>query len=206
MKLYDTPFAPNPRRVRWVMAEKGIDDVEIVALDLMKGEHKQPGYLEKAGLARLPALELDDGTVVAESIAICRYLESLHPEPNLFGRSPQETAVIEMWLRRAENLVATPIMMWVRLTAPALSVLEAPNPTVAAYQQAQGLEGLKLLDERLEGRDWLAADRITMADIAAFIGLDFARLIRFKPPEELANLGRWAEAMRARPAAKAGMG
>lgn len=206
MKLYDTPFAPNPRRVRWVMAEKGVDDIEVIAVDLMKGEHKQPGYLAKAGLAQLPALEFDDGTVVTESIAICRYLESLHPEPNLFGRSAQETAVIEMWLRRAEMLVATPMMFWVRHTAPPLAVLETQNPAVAAFGQAKGLEGLRVLDERLAGRDWLAAERITIADIVAFIGMDFARMLRFRPPEELANLCRWAEAMRARPAAKAGMG
>lgn len=206
MKLYDTPFAPNPRRVRWVMAEKGVDDIEIVAVDLMKGEHKQPAYLEKAGLAQLPALEFDDGTVVTESIAICRYLESRRPEPNLFGRTPQETAVIEMWLRRAEMLVATPMMLWVRHTAPPLAVLEQQNAAVAAYGQAKGLEGLKVLDERLAGRDWLAAERITIADIVAFIGMDFARMVRFRPPDALANLGRWAEAMRARPAAKAGMG
>ena len=205
MKLYDTPFAPNPRRVRWVMAEKDASGVEIVAVDLMKGEHKRPDYMDKAGLAQLPALEFDDGTVVTESIAICRYLESRHPEPNLFGRTPQETAVIEMWLRRAEMLVANPMMQWVRHTAPPLAVLEEPNPAFAAHQQAQGLKGLKVLDERLAGRDWLAADRLTIADIVAFIGLDFARMIRFRPPGELANLTRWADAMRARPAAKAGM-
>lgn len=205
MKLYDTPAAPNPRRVRWVMAEKDVGDIELVAVSLMKGEHKQPDYLQKAGLAQLPALELDDGTVVAESIAICRFLESRYPQPNLFGRTPEETAQIEMWLRRAEMLVANPIMQWVRLTAPPLAVLEEPNPAVAAYQQAQGLKGLEVLDARLAGRDWLAADRLTIADIIAFIGLDFARLIRFRPPAELANLNRWADAMRARPAAKAGM-
>lgn len=205
MKLYDTPFAPNPRRVRWVMAEKDIGDIEIVAVDLMQGEHKQPDYLSKAGLAQLPALEFDDGAVVTESIAICRFLESRHPEPNLFGRTPQETAVIEMWLRRAEMLVANPMMLWVRHTAPPLAVLEEQNPAVAAYQQAQGLKGLRVLDERLAGREWLAADRLTIADIVAFIGIDFTRMLRFRPPEELANLCRWVETMRARPAAKAGM-
>lgn len=205
MRLYDTPFAPNPRRVRWVMAEKDVCDIEIVAVDLMQGEHKRPDYLDKTGLAQLPALEFDDGTVITESIAICRYLESRHPEPNLFGRTPQETAVIEMWLRRAEMLVATPMMQWVRHTSPALAVLEEPNPAFAAHQQAQGLKGLAVLDERLAGRDWLAVDRLTIADIVAFIGIDFARMIRFRPPGELVNLCRWAEAMRARPAAKAGM-
>jgi glutathione S-transferase len=204
VKLYDAPFAPNPRRVRWVMAEKGVDDLEIVALDLMKGEHKQPDYLEKAGLPQLPALELDDGTVVTESVAICRYLESRHPEPNLFGRTPEEIAVIEMWLRRAEFLTATPLMLWVRHSAPPLAVLETQNPAVAEHQKAAGLRGLEVLDERLAGREWLAADRITIADIVAFIGVDFARLVRFRPPETLANLCRWAEAMRARPAAAAG--
>jgi glutathione S-transferase len=170
----------------------------------MKGEHKQPDYLTKAGLPQLPALELDDGTVVAESIAICRYLESRYPEPNLFGRTPQEVAVIEMWLRRAEILVATPLMLWVRHTAPPLAVLETQNPAFAAHQQAAAHKGLELLDARLADRDWLVADRLTIADIVAFIGVDFARLIRFRPPETLVNLNRWAEAMRARPAAKAG--
>ena len=197
MRVYDTPFAPNPRRVRWVMAEKGVD--------LMKGEHRQPDYLAKAGMAQLPALEFDDGAVVTESIAICRYLESRYPEPNLFGRTPEETAVIEMWLRRAEMLVATPMMQWVRHTAPPLAVLETQDPAFAAHQQGEAAKGLKVLDERLAGRDWVAADRITIADIVAFIGIDFGRLIRFRAPAELANLARWAEAMRARPAAKAGM-
>ncbi|CAN7586957.1 glutathione S-transferase family protein [Phenylobacterium sp. LjRoot225] len=205
MKLYDSPFAPNPRRVRWVMAEKGVTDIEIVALDLMKGEHKQPDYLTKAGLPQLPALELEDGTVVTESIAICRYLESRYPEPNLFGRTPEETAVIEMWLRRAEFLVATPMMQWVRHTALPLAVLETQDPAVAERQQAEGLKGLEVLDHHLAGRQWLAANRLTIADIAAFIGIDFARLIRYRPPETLINLCRWADVMRARPAAKAGM-
>lgn len=205
MKLYDAPFAPNPRRVRWVMAEKGIDDIEIVAVDLMKGEHKQPDFLGKAGLAQLPALELDDGTVVTESIAICRYLESRYPQPNLFGRTPEEAAHVEMWLRRAEMMAATPMMLWVRHAAPPLAVLEAQNPTVAAHQQAEALKGLEFLNARLADHDWLAADRLTIADVVAFVGLDFGRLIRFRPPAELAHLTRWAAAMRERPAAKAGM-
>jgi len=205
MKLYDTPLAPNPRRVRWVMAEKGVDDIELVRVNIMQGEHRRPDYLAKAGLANVPALELDDGTWITESIAIGRYLESRYPEPNLFGRTPEETAVIEMWQRRAEFLVATPFMLWVRHTAPALAALEAQSPEIAERQQTQAMKGLELLDRRLADLDWIAADRLTIADIAAFIGLDFARLIRFRPPAELPNLNRWAEAMRARPAAQAGM-
>lgn len=205
MKLYDTPLAPNPRRVRWFMAEKGIRDVEIVTLNLMEGTHKQPDYLKKAGLPNVPMLEMDDGTCVTESIAICRYLESRYPEPNLFGRTPEETAVIEMWMRRAEMLVATPLMMGVRHSHPALAALETQNPTIAEYNKEQGLKALKVLDRRLGESEWLAGDRITIADIVAFIGIDFGRMIRLKPPEELKNVARWADAMRARPAAAAGM-
>jgi len=203
MKLYDTPGAPNPRRVRWFMAEKGIDDIEIVTLNIMKGAHKQPEYLEKAGLPLLPALEMDDGTTITESIAICRYLESRYPQPNMFGSTPEECAVIEMWARRAEMLVATPLMLGVRHTHPALAVLEQQNPAVAEYNTQSGVQGLAVLDKRLQGRDWIAADRLTIADVIAFVGLDFARLIKLQVPETLNALARWADAMRSRPAAQA---
>lgn len=205
MKLYDTPLAPNPRRVRWFMAEKGIEDIEIVRLNLMQGQHKQADYLAKAGLPNVPALELDDGTCVTESVAICRYLESRYPEPNLFGRTPEETAVIEMWLRRAEMLVATPFMMGVRHSHPAMGALETQIPAVAEYNKEQGLRALKVLDRRLAESEWLAVDRLTIADIVGFIGLDFTRMIKLQIPEELTHVHRWAGAMRARPAAKAAM-
>ena len=203
MRLYDAAIAPNPRRVRWLMAEKGITDIEVVPVSIPEGEHKRPEYLAKAGVANLPMLEMDDGTAITESIAICRYLESRYPEPNLFGRTPQETAVIEMWMRRAEMMVATPFMLGVRLTHPGFAALEDPAPEVGAWNQKNALAALKVLDRRLEGREWLAADRLTIADIVAFIGIDFARIVRLRPPEELTNLVRWAQAMRERPAAKA---
>ena len=205
MKLYDAPLAPNPRRVRWLMAEKGIEDIEIVTLNLIEGAHKQPEYLTKAGLPNVPALEMNDGTTITESIAICRYLEALYPEPNLFGRGPEETAVIEMWMRRAEMMVATPFMMGVRHSHPALAALETQNPEIAEYNKAQGLRALKVLDRRLAEAEWLAANRLTIADIVGFIGIDFTRMIKLVIPEELQNVHRWAEVMRARPAAKAAM-
>ena len=205
MKLYDTPLAPNPRRVRWFMAEKGIDDIELVTLNLIKGEQRNPDYVAKAGLPLLPALELDDGTTIAESIAICRYLESRSPEPNLFGRGPEETALIEMWARRAELMVAHPMMLGVRHTHPALAALEQQVAAVGEYNRDAALRALKFFDRRLEGREWIAAERLTIADIIAFIGLDFARMIKVAPPAELANVCRWHAAMAARPAAKAGM-
>lgn len=205
MKLYDTPLAPNPRRVRWVMAEKEIADVEVITLNLMEGQHRTPDYLAKAGLANVPMLEMDDGTCVTESVAICRYLESRYPEPNLFGRTPEEVAVIEMWLRRVEMMIATPLMIGVRHTHPAMGALEQQAPAVGEHSLQGATRALKMLDRHLEGRDWIAADRLTIADIVAFTALDFGRMIKFRPPEELRNLARWADAMRARPAAKAGM-
>jgi glutathione S-transferase len=201
LRLFDTPRAPNPRRVRWVMAEKGIDDIEIVTLNILDGAHKAPEYLARTGAPVVPALEMDDGTTITESIAICRYLESRYPQPNLFGRTPQETAVIEMWLRRAEMLVAQPLMMAVRLSHPALAVLESPSPAVADYNRASGLAGLAVLDRRLGESEWLAGDRLTIADIVAFIGVDFTRMIKLQLPDNLTNFSRWADAMRARPAA-----
>ncbi|WP_293676173.1 glutathione S-transferase family protein [uncultured Phenylobacterium sp.] len=205
MKVYDTPLAPNPRRVRWFMAEKGITDVEVITLNLMEGQHKTPDYLAKAGLANVPMLELDDGVCITESIAICRYLEHRYPEPNLFGRDPEETAVIEMWMRRAEMMVATPLMIGVRHTHPAMAALEQQVPVIGEHNIASGTAALKVLDRRLAESEWLGADRLTIADIVAFIGIDFGRMIKFRVPDELPNVARWAEAMRARPAAQAGM-
>jgi glutathione S-transferase len=186
-----------------VMSEKGITDIEVVPVSIPEGEHKRPAYLAKAGVPNLPMLEMDDGTTITESLAICRYLESRYPEPNLFGRTPEETAVIEMWTRRAEMMVATPFMLGVRLSHPGFAALEAPEPEVAAWNQKNALAALKVLNRQLEARDWLAADRLTIADIVAFIGIDFARIVRLRPPEELTNVVRWVAAMRERPAAKA---
>lgn len=171
----------------------------------MKGDQRQPDYVAKTGLPLAPVLEFDDGTCIGESIAICRYLESRYPEPNLFGRTPEETAVIEMWTRRGELMVAHPLMIGVRHTHPAMAALEQQNPAVGESSIQGGLKALKVLDRQLADHAWLAADRITIADIIAFVGLDFARMIKLKPPEELTNVVRWHAAMSARPAAKAGM-
>ena len=205
MKLYDTPLAPNPRRVRWFMAEKGIVDIEVVTLSLMKGDQRQPDYVAKTGLPLAPVLELDDGTCIGESLAICRYLESLYPEPNLFGRTPRETAIVEMWTRRAELMVAHPLMTGVRHTHPAMAALEAQDAALGKRSLEAGIAALGVLDRQLAGRDWLAAERLTIADIVAFVGLDFGRMVKLRTPPELTHVARWAEAMRERPAARAGM-
>ncbi len=132
---------------------------------------------------------MDDGTTITESVAICRYLESLYPEPNLFGRDPKEAAIIEMWMRRGELLVAHPMMLGVRHTHPALAALETQNPAIAEYNKAAATRAMKVLDRQLADNEWLAA----------------GRLIKLRPPEELTHVGRWHAAMSARPAAKAAM-
>ena len=205
MKLYDSQRAPNPRRVRWCMAEKGIADIEIVPVDIFKGEHRSTEYRAHAGLPHVPALELDDGTTITESVAICRYLESRYPEPNLFGRDAQETAVIEMWTRRAEMMLATPLMLAVRHGHPALAALESQVPEVAAYFRATAERTLPVFERQLGKSNFIAGERLTIADIVAFTGLDFARMIKFRPAENLVNVSRWADAMRQRPAAAAGL-
>lgn len=205
MKLYDTPLAPNPRRVRYFLAEKGIQDLEIVTLNLIEGDQKRPEYLAKAGLGNVPMLELDDGTCITESLAICRYLESVYPEPNLFGRTPLETAVIEMWTRRAEMLVATPFMLAVRHLNPRMAALEAQVPVVGEHNLENGLRALKVLDRQLGQSEWLAADRLSIADIVAFASIDFGRMIKLQIPEDLTHVIRWLAVLRERPAAQAGM-
>jgi glutathione S-transferase len=206
MKLYDSHRAPNPRRVRWVMAEKGIEDVEIVPVDILTGEHKTAEYRTRVGVPHVPALELDDGTTISESVAICRYLEALYPEPNLFGRDAREQALVEMWTRRCEFYLANPIMLNVRHTHPALAALEAVQlPQLAEYNRAAAEKFMKTLDRRLAEHEFIALDRFTIADVVSVVGLDFARLIKYRPPAEFTHLARWLEACKARPAAQAGV-
>ena len=204
MKLYDSYRAPNPRRVRWFMAEKGIEDIEVINLNVFEGQHRQPDYLAKAGLPNVPALEMDDGTTITESVAICRYLESLYPEPNMFGRDPKETAIIEMWTRRVEMLLATPLMLTVRHSHPALAALEKQIPEIAESNRRGAERALKVFERRLGESEFIAADRITMADILAATAIDFSRMARFSIPEEFANVKRWYDWMMSREAARAG--
>lgn len=206
MKLYDTRRAPNPRRVRWAMAEKGITEIEVVQVDIMTGEHRATDYLAEVGAPVSPALVLDDGVVITESVAICRYLESHWPEPNLFGRTPEEVAVIEMWTRRAELGIAMPLMMAVRLGDPRLARLEKhQSAETAAWNTGAATRAINAFDRRLEASPFIAADRMTIADIVAFTGLDFARMVAFAAPPDRPHFLRWAQAMRERPAASAGM-
>jgi glutathione S-transferase len=173
MKLYDNPMANSPRKVRMFLVEKNISDVEIIKIDLMKGEHKTPEYRAIAPNSRIPALQLDDGTVIVESTAICRYLESLNPEPNLFGESPMEIASIEMWQARIYNELMIPLAMGFRHLHPAMSGMETQNKDYGEVQKNIGMKSLQYFNGVLSESEFVAGDRYTFADIQMITTTDF---------------------------------
>ena len=205
MKLYVSQRAPNPRRVQMFIAEKGIEGIEQLVLDLNAQEHKQAAYLSKSPLARVPALELDDGRVLTETRAICTWLESLHPEPNLMGRDAQERAFIEMADRRMEWYLMLPLANAVRHTHPGLAPLEQPQfPDFGQSQLVKAKETAIWLDGELQRQPWVAGDRFTIADITAFCTVEFGKLMRFKPADAgLHALQAWRDQVAARPSAAA---
>ena len=173
MKLYDNKMANSPRKVRMFLAEKKITNVEMVEINMMEGEHKTPEYRAIAPNSRIPALQLDDGTVIMESTAICRYLESLHPEPNLFGESPIEIASIEMWQARIFNELMIPLAMGFRHLHPAMSALETQNKEYGETQKNIGIKSLKYFNSVLSESEFVAGDRYTFADIQMITTTDF---------------------------------
>ncbi len=159
MKLYDGGRAPNPRRVKVFLAEKGIS-VPVEQVDLGKMAHKSPQYTAINPLQRVPALELDDGTVISESIAICRYFERLHPEPPLFGADAKDMALVEMWERRLEFHLLGPISHIFRNSHPAMKEMEVPQvPAWADVNKPRVMDFLTLLDRELKARRYFAGDR-----------------------------------------------
>ena len=173
MKLYNSEMANSPRKVRMFIAEKNISDIEIINIDLMSGEHKTPKYRAIAPNSRIPALELDDGTVIMESTAICRYLESLYPEPNLFGESAIEIASIEMWQARIYNELMIPLAMAFRHLHPGMSNMEIQNKDYGETQKSIGIKSLKYFDAVLSESKFVAGDRFTFADIQMITTTDF---------------------------------
>jgi glutathione S-transferase len=203
MKFYDTPLAPNPRRVRIFLAEKGLD-IPKVAIDLGKLEQKSDSFTGLNPRQRTPALELDDGTVLTESVAICRYIEALYPEPNLFGKTALEIGEIEMWSRRMElNLLLT-VAQAFRHLHPAMVQMEVPQVKEwGEVNKGRIVEELTFLDRHLKGRDFICCGRYTNADLTALVAVDFVRPTRVPIPDELVDLKRWRDAMAARPSAVA---
>ena len=202
MKLYDSTMAPNPRRVRIFLAEKGVQ-VPMLQVDLGKGESRQPAFLAKNPLGSVPVLELDDGTCIAESVAICRYFEVLHPQPPLLGEGAKQEALVEMWQRRMETEVFQNITGVFRNTHAFFKGRIEQVPEFGEVCRRAALKRLAWLDEELASRPFVAGDRFTIADITALCGLDFGRVTGIKPAPEQKNLLRWHEVVSGRPSARA---
>jgi glutathione S-transferase len=205
MKLYQSPMAPNPDRVVFFLRAKGkLDAVEMVDVSIMKQEHKTPEYREVSPYSQVPTLVLDDGTAITESRAICTYLEGIFPEPNLMGNDPKEKALIEMWDRRIELMFFIQFAGWFRNAHPMMAPLEVPQSAEAAAKGEKAARTMaKRLDAHLAGKDFVAADRFSIADITLYITVGFCRVMKWEPHKEFENLGRWHAAMTERGFAKA---
>ncbi|HOZ26994.1 MAG TPA: glutathione S-transferase family protein [Hyphomonadaceae bacterium] len=202
MKLYNLKAGMNPRRVRIFLAEKGVT-IPTVDIDMMKGENGTAEFLRMNPLGKLPVLELDDGTCISESIAICRYIEELHPEPDLFGSSPAERAVIEMWNRRVEFEFAQPMSSQFEHLSPFFAERIEQVPECGAYARSRILKTLGWLDAELAKRRYIASDRYTIADITAQCAVLLGKNTGVPLPTELANIARWWGEVSARPTARA---
>jgi glutathione S-transferase len=202
MKLYDGGRAPNPRRVTVFLAEKGIE-IERVPVDMGQMGHKSAEVTGLNPLQRLPVLVLDDGTALSESVAICRYLEELHPDPRLMGVDARDRAIVEMWDRRVELHLLASVAAAFRHIHPAMKEWEVPQvPEWGEANKPKATAFLELLDQELADREFIAGERFTVADITAMISMDFMKPARIERPVHLENLMRWYEAVSARPSAR----
>ncbi|NEX64766.1 glutathione S-transferase family protein [Noviherbaspirillum galbum] len=206
--LYDCATAPSPRRARLFLAEKGVPH-ETVEIDLRSGEQMGEAYRRINPQCTVPALRTEEGALLTDNAAIAAYLEARYPEPPLMGRTPQDKADIASWQWRIEFEGLMAVADAFRNSSPAMVNRALPGP--ANYPQipelherglARARQFFTALDERLAGRDFIAADQFSIADITAVVTVDFARVIRLKPAEDLPNLKRWREAMGERPAFK----
>jgi glutathione S-transferase len=202
MKIFNSPAAPNPRRVRVFLAEKGIQ-VPYEDVDIVKAVNRQPEFLKKNPLAGVPVLELDDGTCVAESVAICRYFEELHPEPPLFGVGAEDRALVEMWNRRMELALMVHIADSFRLQHEFFKGRIRQCPEYAGIQRQNAEDRLKWLDTELAKHRFIAGDKYSIADITAMVAVDFGRISKIMIQPDQKNLARWHADVSARASAKA---
>ncbi len=191
MKLYDGGRAPNPRRVRIFLAEKGLS-VPLEQVDIGKFEHKTAEFTAKNPMQGIPVLELDDGTLISESVAICRYFEELHPAPPLFGTGALERAAVEMWNRRLDLGLYSSIAAVFRHSHPAMAEREVPQvPDWAAANRDKVIHFLRILDAQLARHTFVTGETYTVADITALVAIDFMKLPRLTIPEDCSNIVRW---------------
>ncbi|MGH8453175.1 MAG: glutathione S-transferase family protein [Nevskiales bacterium] len=199
MRLYSARMAVSPLRVQLFLAEKQVQIPEIT-LDLLKGEQRSPEYRRIAPNMRVPALVLADGTVIRESLAICRYIEVLVPEPALFGQGALQQAQVEQWQRSMELDLMLPMAMAFRHSHPMAQLIQQQVPEFGVQQRAVAMKRIAILDRELTDRSWIAGDYFSVADITAFAALRAFRFADFSIPEDHSHLTRWFGAVRARPA------
>ena len=202
MKIIEQPGAPNPRRVKIFVAEKGLD-IPYEALELNKAEHLSEQFKALNPVQRVPVLVLDDGTAISESVAICRYLEDLNPEPNLFGETAIERAIVEMWSRRMELGLLFHVAQCFRHTHPAMAAMEKPQiPEWAEANKPRVMQYLGVLDDALAKQAYVAGDRYTIADITALVAVEFMKPARLQVPDAHVNVKRWYDEVAQRPSSK----
>lgn len=203
MKLYEAHTAPNPRRVRIFLAEKGITDVEMVQVDLAAGENLTEDMRAKNPTTKIPFLELDDGTCIGETLAICRYFEEIQPEPPLMGRNPQEKAQVEMWQRRVDFYFMMQVGMCFQHTTGYFKDRMTPVAEWGVEAGKNAAAYMKELNEHLARSKFMVGDYFSVADINLICALDFAKVIKLKPSEDYTHLLRWYKEVSSRPSAKA---
>ena len=202
MKIYDTKTAPTPRRVRIFLAEKGIE-IEYVQVDLAKGENLSPEMRAKNPIGKIPVLELDDGTCIGESDAICLYFEALQPEPPLMGVTPLEKGVIAMWQRQIEMCLFNQVGMCFQHTTGYFKDRMTPVPEFGKVSGINANKYLSVLDKRLAENEFMAGDKFSIADITALCAIDFGRVVDLRIGEDQVNLQRWYDKINSRPSVKA---
>ena len=199
MKIYSSPVAPSPRKVIIFIAEKGIENIQVKNLDLGKLEHKTSEYKKIAPNSRVPALELDSGEIILETTAICRYLECIYPEPNMFGSSPMEIAQIEMWYSRVSFELMMPLMHGFRHTHPHMSQLENQNNEFGIAQRELAIKSLRHYDEVIANKDYISCNKFTYADIQMVTSLQFLVRLNKIDISDYPNLDSYINNIAARP-------
>ena len=202
MKIYNSGTAPNPRRVRIFVAEKEIQ-IPYEEVDLVKAVNRGEEFRKKNPSGTVPVLELDDGTCISETVAICRYLEELHPNPPLMGVDAKDRAIVEMWQRRMELELLIPIADAFRQRHEFFKGKIRQLPEYAEVQKKNAEERLARLNGELANRKFIAGDRYTIADITALCAVDFGRVSKIAIQPDQANLARWHAEVSARTSAKA---
>ena len=199
MKLYSSPVAPSPKKVLVFISEKSIEDIEVKDLDIGKMEHKTDEYKKIAPNSRIPALVLDNGDVILETTAICRYLECLHPDPNMFGENAEEIAQIEMWYSRISFELMMPLMHGFRHTHPHMSALENQNNDFGLAQRELAVKSLQYFDKVMLNKEFIACSKFSYADIQAAVSLQFLVRLNRIDINDYENLSAYINNITSRP-------